>query len=151
VTAPRKDAADELWASVERTAESVRDLPSWAKAGLEVDPVNFNAPTGDTSRPASAEAGSLRKPTIDQRFMAWLEANPDVYPTIVGLAREAKTAGKRAIGMKALWEVARWTLSMRTRGDDYRWNNDYTAPMARLIQEREPDLAHMFETRRRRS
>jgi 4-amino-4-deoxy-L-arabinose transferase-like glycosyltransferase len=102
-------------------------------------------------KPASAEAASLHRPTIQERFDAWLSANPDVYPTIVSLAREAKAAGKRAIGMKALWEVARWTLSMRTRGDDYRWNNDYTSLMSRLVQEREPDLRGLFEVRRRRS
>lgn len=102
-------------------------------------------------KPASAEAASLHRPSIQERFEAWLEANPDVYPTIVGLARDAKAAGKQAIGMKALWEVARWTLSMRTRGDEYRWNNSYTALMSRLVQEREPDLAGLFETRRRRA
>jgi hypothetical protein len=102
-------------------------------------------------RPASAEASSLRKPTIQERFDAWMAANPEVYDEIVRLARQAKDAGRTRCGMKELWEVARWHLRLRTRGDDYRWNNDYTAPMARLIQEREPDLAHLFETRKRRT
>jgi hypothetical protein len=102
-------------------------------------------------RPASAEASSLRKPTIQERFDAWMAANPEVYDEIVRLARQAKEAGRTRCGMKELWEVARWHLRLRTRGDDFRLNNDFCAPAVRLIQEREPDLAHMFETRRRRS
>jgi hypothetical protein len=99
----------------------------------------------------AANENAPAKRTIQERFDAWLALNPDVYPTIVALAREAKQAGKRRTGMKMLWEVARWTLGMRTTGDDFKWNNDYTAAMSRLVQEREPDLAGMFETRKRRA
>lgn len=101
--------------------------------------------------PASAESAALSKPTIQERFDAWLAANPDVYTEIVRLARQAKDAGRNRCGMKELWEVARWHLKLKTRGDERRLNNDFCAPAVRLIQEREPDLAHLFETRRRRT
>jgi hypothetical protein len=99
----------------------------------------------------AANENAPSKRTIQERFDAWLALNPDVYPTIVGLAREAKRAGKRRTGMKMLWEVTRWQLRLRTRGDDFKLNNDYCAPLVRLVQEREPDLAGMFETRKRRA
>jgi hypothetical protein len=69
----------------------------------------------------------------------------------VKLAREARAAGRTRVGLKELYEVARWNLRLATRGDDYCLNNDYTASYARLIQEQEPDLAGLFETRTRRT
>lgn len=35
---------DDYWASVERTAASVADLPAWMKAGVVVDETNFEGP-----------------------------------------------------------------------------------------------------------
>jgi hypothetical protein len=37
---------------------------------------------------------------------------------------------------------------LSTRGDEFKLNNDYRAPYARLIMRREPDLDGLFETRR---
>jgi hypothetical protein len=102
-------------------------------------------------RPASAEASSLRKPTLDERFAQYHAANPHVYAELVRLAREAKAAGRQRVGAKELFEVCRWHLRLKARGDEYGLNNSMTSNYARLIQEQEPDLRGMFETRRRRS
>jgi hypothetical protein len=87
----------------------------------------------------------------DRRFLDWHEANPHVYRTLVALAREAVRRGKRRIGMKALWERARWDLELDTEGDEFRLNNNFTSRFARLIEAREPDLRNLFATRRLRS
>jgi hypothetical protein len=91
------------------------------------------------------------RPSLAQRFAAFHEANPHVYATLVRLAREARAAGKERLGMKALWERLRWELEVVTRGDEFRCNNNYTAAYARLLMDNEPDLAGLFETRRRRT
>jgi hypothetical protein len=94
---------------------------------------------------------SLFDPTIDARFEAFVRDNPEVYSTIVSLARQAKEAGKKRVGIKALFERARWDLWMRTHGDEYRLNNSYSSRMARLIERNEPDLRGLFELRTLRS
>jgi hypothetical protein len=149
VTAPKKDDADEFWASVERTAASVRDLPSWMKVGVVVDRESLEG--GSLSRPASAEASSLRKPKLDERFAQYHAANPHVYAELVRLAREAKAAGRTKVGAKELTEVCRWHLRLKTVGAEFRLDNSLVALYARLIQEQEPDLRGLFELRRRRS
>jgi hypothetical protein len=96
---------------------------------------------------------SLFDKTIDKKFAEFHAANPHVYATLVRLAREARGAGKTRIGMKALWERMRWDLWLSTKHnvDEAKLNNDFTSRFARLIEEREPDLRGMFETRRLRA
>lgn len=89
--------------------------------------------------------------TIDARFAAFHRDNPNVYATLVRLAREARAAGKTRIGMKALVERARWDLWLATHGDEYKINNSFVSRYVRLIVSQEPDLAGMFETRRLRA
>lgn len=97
-----------------------------------------------------------RKATIAERFAEWIADHPEVYAELRRLALEAVRAGRRKIGIKELYEVARWHLRLKAHdfgrdGKSYALNNDYTAPMARLLMEREPELAGMFEIRERRS
>jgi hypothetical protein len=91
--------------------------------------------------------------TIDVRFAQFHAQNPEVYETLVELAREARRAGKTKIGIKALWERARWSLWLNvTRdGDEPKLNNSLTSRYARLIMSQEPDLAGMFEVRHLRA
>lgn len=92
-----------------------------------------------------------RRRSIAERFADWHAAHPEVYRKLVTLARQAKAMGMSRYGMKALWEVARWSLYVDSEGQEYKLNNDFTAPMARLIMAQEPDLDGFFETRERRS
>jgi hypothetical protein len=78
--------------------------------------------------------------------------NPDVYLTLVSLAhrwKERHPGRKCGIGM--LYEVARWTIEMRTTGEPLKLNNNYRAFYAREIMEREFDLEGIFDIRRQRS
>ena len=89
--------------------------------------------------------------SIDRAFWKFHKGNPKVYQKLVQLTQEAKAAGRNKIGMKMLFEVARWQHLVHTRGDDYALNNNYTSRYARIIAEEYPELASMFEIRRIRS
>ena len=89
---------------------------------------------------------------IDQAFMLFHEDNPHVYNTLVEEARKLRRMGWKKIGMKFLYERARWILTMKTRipedMEPYKLNNNYTSRYARLIMKQEPDLKDFFETRK---
>jgi hypothetical protein len=89
--------------------------------------------------------------TIGDRFMCFHAANPHVYTALVRLAREAKAAGAKKLGMKLLIERLRWEMMIETGGDPWRLNNIYTSRYARLIAVREVDLVGFFEMRELKS
>ncbi len=82
------------------------------------------------------------------RFEQFHAGNPAVYPTLVSLAREwVAENGRTKLGIRMLWEVARWELIKSTRNTDYKLNDHFTSYYARLIQAKEPDLEGIFELR----
>lgn len=87
---------------------------------------------------------------IAKRFRLFHAANPDVYSSLVSLARQFREKNKeRKIGIKMLYEVLRWNYYLTTDTDEeYRLTNDFTAPYARLIMDQEPDLAGAFQIKR---
>lgn len=87
--------------------------------------------------------------TIEERFQTFHQANPHVYYALRDLAIGLKDRGWNHYGIKALFEVLRFKHAMRTNGDAYKLNNNYTALYARLLMEREPYLRGFFETRKR--
>jgi len=71
-----------------------------------------------------------------------------VYRTLVRLAREwVNQTGQHRLGIKTLYERARWEIAITTNSPDYQLNNNFTAYYARLIQKQEPDLDGMFQLR----
>lgn len=103
------------------------------------------------SQPLQPSLFDAPRTRLDARFAAFHEANPHVYTLLVRLARRAKRRGLRRCSVKTLFEVARWLLQLRTKGDPFRLNNSFTSRYARLIEQREPDLRGFFETRSLRS
>lgn len=86
--------------------------------------------------------------TTASRFEEFHRQNGHVYRTLVRLAREwVNRTGQQKLGMKSLYERARWDLAIETSDPEFQLNNSYTAYYARLIQALEPDLADLFETR----
>lgn len=90
--------------------------------------------------------------SIQGRFEAWIAAHPEVYSGFVRLAYQARDAGATKVGAKHIIEVLRWN-SMISGKDDAGWaiNNVYVSRLARLVAEREPGLAHLFEMRELKS
>lgn len=85
--------------------------------------------------------------SINAVFKRFHAANPQVYDKLVELAELAQRSG-RFVGIKMLWEVMRWDLTIKTdAGEDFKLNNNYTSRYVRLIQQQRPDLAEMFHTR----
>lgn len=86
--------------------------------------------------------------TLEQRFYAFHQANPQVYARLRDLALASVRRGRR-FGIKALFEILRWQYAMQTDDptSDYKLNNSYTSFYARLLMEREPELVDYFETR----
>lgn len=85
------------------------------------------------------------EPTAEERFAAFHGRHPEVYRMLVQRARQAMVAGKR-VGMRCLYENLRWHVVIE-RDEEYKLNDHYAPMYARLIMQREPDLAGFFETR----
>ena len=92
-----------------------------------------------------------KQDSLYSKFLRFHAENPHVYRLLVSLAREwnRKTNG-RPLGIKALFERARWEFGLQTQGDEYSLNNNYTAFYARLIMSREQDLNGMFSLRKQK-
>lgn len=88
--------------------------------------------------------------SIEKAFWLFHDANPWVYTALVRLARDMRSRGRERIGMKMLFEVLRWQWYRTTidASSEFALNNNYTSRFARLIADREPDLADVFETRK---
>ena len=101
-------------------------------------------------------AGPVAKPTeslaspndaIQRRFLKFHGENPWIYRLLVRLARDMKARGFRRYGMKAIVEEARWWNGTTTT-EPWKYNNNFTARYARLIEQQEPYLRGFFEKRR---
>ena len=86
--------------------------------------------------------------TIDAAFWKFHRENPLVYNKLVELARQARASHKRKIGIGMLFEVLRWNHMIQTRGDHFKLNNNFRSRYVRLISEKHPELADLFETRK---
>lgn len=88
--------------------------------------------------------------TLQAQFERFHLANPHVYELLKEIALRAARRG-RPVGMKAVYEMARWYYSVETDGEPYKLNNNFTAFYARLLMDREPELCGFFETRQQRA
>lgn len=87
--------------------------------------------------------------TTAARFEEFHRHNPNVYRTLVRLAREwVNTTGRNKLGISVLFERARWDLAIEAQSEDFKLNNSYRAFYSRLIHMQEPDLNGLFELRR---
>lgn len=91
-----------------------------------------------------------RRLTLDEEFALWADDNERVVALFIRYALAAKRSGKK-VGAKAVWERLRWELHVESTGDGPRLNNNYTALVARVAMEREPELRGFFDTRERRA
>lgn len=87
--------------------------------------------------------------TIEEAFLEFHTANPWVYDALVKLARDLLERGHNRCGIGMLFEVLRWQWARSTTdpSSEFKLNNNYRSRYARLIMEREPDLAEAFEVR----
>lgn len=87
----------------------------------------------------------------ERRFREFHRDNPEVYKELMVLVRQAIARGRKKIGIKMLWEVVRWNRFLQTSDEKYKLNNNLHSRYARLIMDKEPGLAGIFETRELKS
>ena len=91
---------------------------------------------------------------LETKFWEFHMARPEVFRILVGLARQwRERRGPEAVcGIGALYERARWEMGLRSLPDTPppKLSNNHRAYYARLIMDRNPDLAGMFRLKRQR-
>lgn len=85
--------------------------------------------------------------SLDERFAVFHMLNPHVADRLEDLACQLVAAGRTRIGVKMLVEVLRWQQQLDTIAEPYKLNNSYSSRYARLLADRNPCLAGVFETR----
>ena len=94
------------------------------------------------------DAPVSKSATIEERAMAFHEANPKVYAELRRLALTLYYRGHKHFGCKMLIEQMRWQWAERTSDmSGFKLNNSYTATYARLLMHNEPELQGVFNTR----
>ena len=93
--------------------------------------------------------GFREESEADRRFHAFHRDHPEIYRELMQLVRQALLRGQKKIGIKMLWEVMRWNRFLRN--ETYELNNNYHSRYARLIMQKEPGLAGIFDTRELKS
>ena len=91
-----------------------------------------------------------RAEQLDSEFIQFLRDNPTIYPKFRLLAVKLKAKGIDRWGAKAIWEVLRYEMALKsvTSGEKYALNNNFTSRFARKLMIEEPDdFAGFFETR----
>ena len=92
---------------------------------------------------------SFKNKTIKDAFEEFHTLNPHIYRNLRFLALMAVKSGKKKLGMRLLWERLRWEyyVTTITDGDTYKLNDHFVPYYARMLMEKEPRLAGVFETR----
>ena len=86
--------------------------------------------------------------TLDERFAAFIDANPWVVGEFLRRTWVYKNAGKR-VSAKMLIEVMRseWLLTTNDDGSGFAIDNSFGSRLARLLVQTDPRLEGTFEMR----
>lgn len=88
--------------------------------------------------------------TNQEEFDVFHLANPDVYVKLVGIVREMTRRGFRS-SINGAYEVLRYQINIDINDPNqkpFRICDSYKARYARLIMEKEKDLAGVFRTKK---
>lgn len=85
--------------------------------------------------------------TIQQRFESFHAHNPWVCEALEALTADWLSRGRTRIGIKMLFEILRWQYGRSTTGDEFKLNNNYPSRYVRLLIDRHPEWAGVFQTR----
>ena len=85
---------------------------------------------------------------LDYECEKFIRDNPKIWFQFRLLAVKLKAKGIDRWGAKAIWEVLRYELAMKsvTTGETFALNNNYTSRFARKLMEEE-EFEGFFETR----
>ena len=82
-----------------------------------------------------------------ERFKEFHSQNPDVYQGFKNLAFEMKNTGRTRYSAQAIIYVLRWESDLKTTGDVFKINNDFTSIYSRLMCHHYPEFRNFFELR----
>ncbi|MFF3493752.1 hypothetical protein ACFYWS_20635 [Streptomyces sp. NPDC002795] len=85
--------------------------------------------------------------SIQQRFEEFNALNPWVLRHLEALIEDCVAQGFRRVGIGMLFELLRWRYGQATHGDAFRLNNNFRSRYVRLLIDRHPQWAPLFETR----
>lgn len=89
--------------------------------------------------------------SAQERFEEFHRRNPQIYRLICEYSRRLKSAGRKRYSIKTIWAVLRWQSDVQTDGEHFKLDDRYYSRYARLVMEREADLAGFFNTRELRT
>lgn len=103
-------------------------------------------------RRRSIACGPRRRRSLEQRFKAWLDSNDGqtVYVEALRRALQLRAAGWKHYSVDAIVQSIRFDHSVKVGpdGDGFKINDCHRSRLARLLMEKEAQLADFFETRR---
>jgi glycine/D-amino acid oxidase-like deaminating enzyme len=116
--------------------------------GEEMEQYSFDWDALDAPEPPDPESPALGRGSIQQAFLDFDEAHPEVYEYLMQLTREVQQRGFRHYGIGAMWERMRWHFQIEKGMDEeFKLNNNFRSRYARKIMKAHPDLEDFFELR----
>ena len=90
-------------------------------------------------------------PIVMQRFKDFHRANPHVYHQFRQLALDMRATGRARYSARTIMEVLRWHYDIKTTGDVFEINDNFTPIYVRLLIYNHPEFTDFFELREVRS
>ena len=85
--------------------------------------------------------------SIDEAFRDFHKKNPQVYAWFQKYFFHLQRKGRKKIGAKMLIERIRFEVFMKTTGEDFKINNNFTSRYVRLFIREYPQYKSYFELR----
>lgn len=82
------------------------------------------------------------------KFTEYHAEHPEVYQTFKKLTFQAKEKGHKHFSARGLFQVMRFKMGGKIKGDGYKYNNNYTPYYVRLLEREHPELIGFFEKRK---
>lgn len=93
----------------------------------------------------------LEEASIDEAFRAFHTANPHVYAEIERRALALHRVHAVRVGIGAIVEAMRYDFALKTKGGEFKVNNNFRSRYARLLVADHPELRDVVELRELRS
>ena len=94
---------------------------------------------------------TFNKSKLQKAFEKFDKENPKVWEKFETLTFRLINKGIEHYGAKAIWECIRFKHALRTKGGEFKLNNNFTAFYARKFIDKYPQYKGFFELRKRRA
>ncbi len=82
-----------------------------------------------------------------EKFLEFDAENPVIYELFVSYAKQVKDAGHKRFSAEAIINRIRWHVSVETRGDSFKINNNHKPFYARKLVKEYPEFEGFFQFR----